>query len=268
MLNQLTCAIIDDEPLAVKLLESYVQKTPFLHLSATYGSAIEALYALQASPVNLLFLDIQMPDLTGLDFARMLPPSVHVVFTTAFREYAIDGYKVGAFDYLLKPVAYADFLSAAQRVWGYVNREIAGEGKDEKEKPETSDENIKESVSKSEEKLDMENGSFFVKSDYKYVRVICDDILYIEGLKDYVKIHLASSSRSIVSLVSMRALENALSSSSFLRVHRSYIVNMQRVVAVEKSSVFFSEKETLPISDTYKEQVQKYVAEHSIQGRQ
>ena len=258
MAKQLTCAIIDDEPLAVKLLESYAQKTSFLNLVATYGSAVEAMYALQTSPV-----DIQMPDLTGLDFARMIPSSIHVVFTTAFREFAIDGYKVGAIDYLLKPIAYTDFLSAAQRVLTVVGRQAAEEVVC---KPKTVTENLPAEDDNTDAVLPVEDGMFFVKSDYKYVRVSCQDILYIEGLKDYVKMHLASSQRAVVSLVSMRTLENTLPSTSFLRIHRSYIVNMKRVSMVDRNSVAIADF-VLPISDSYKDAVQKYVSEHAIQGR-
>lgn len=263
MAKQLTCAIIDDEPLAVKLLESYAQKTSFLNLVATYGSAVEAMYALQTSPVDILFLDIQMPDLTGLDFSRMIPSSIHVVFTTAFREFAIDGYKVGAIDYLLKPIAYTDFLSAAQRVLTVVDRQAAEEVVC---KPKTVTDNLPAEDDNTEAVLPVEDGMFFVKSDYKYVRVSCQDILYIEGLKDYVKMHLASSQRAVVSLVSMRTLENTLPSTSFLRIHRSYIVNMKRVSMVDRNSVAIADF-VLPISDSYKDAVQKYVSEHAIQGR-
>lgn len=264
MPRQLTCAIIDDEPLAVKLLESYAQKTSFLNLVATYGSAVEAMYALQTSPVDILFLDIQMPDLTGLDFARMIPSSIHVVFTTAFREFAIDGYKVGAVDYLLKPIAYTDFLSAAQRVLAVVGRQVSAE--EVVSKPKTVTENPSAEEGNTDAALPVEDGMFFVKSDYKYVRVSCQDILYIEGLKDYVKMHLASSQRAVVSLVSMRTLENTLPSTSFLRIHRSYIVNMKRVSMVDRNSVAIADF-VLPISDSYKDAVQKYVSEHAIQGR-
>lgn len=264
MAKQLTCAIIDDEPLAVKLLESYAQKTSFLNLVATYGSAVEAMYALQTSPVDILFLDIQMPDLTGLDFARMIPSSIHVVFTTAFREFAIDGYKVGAVDYLLKPIAYTDFLSAAQRVLAVVGRQVSAE--EVVSKPKIVTENPPAEDGNTDAALPVEDGMFFVKSDYKYVRVSCQDILYIEGLKDYVKMHLASSQRAVVSLVSMRTLENTLPSTSFLRIHRSYIVNMKRVSMVDRNSVAIDDF-VLPISDSYKDAVQKYVSEHAIQGR-
>ena len=214
-------------------------------------------------PVDILFLDIQMPDLTGLDFARMIPSSIHVVFTTAFREFAIDGYKVGAIDYLLKPIAYTDFLSAAQRVLAVVGRQAAEE---DVRKPKTVTENLPAEDGNTDAALPVEDGMFFVKSDYKYVRVSCQDILYIEGLKDYVKMHLASSQRAVVSLVSMRTLENTLPSTSFLRIHRSYIVNMKRVSMVDRNSVAIADF-VLPISDSYKDAVQKYVSEHAIQGR-
>ncbi len=239
----LTCAIIDDEPLAVKLLQSYVAKTPFLELRGSYASAVEALYTLQTEPVDLLFLDIQMPELGGLDMAKMLHGETRIVFTTAFDQYAIDSYKVNAADYLLKPVSYTDFLSAAQRVQAYFER-------------------IRSAADAPAETAD----SFFVKSEHKFVRVRYADILYVEGLKDYVKIYLEGEKKSVVSLTSMRTLESFLPTEHFLRIHRSYIVNMAQVSHLERAAIVFGERK-LPISDSYKDRVQEYVSRYLLQGR-
>ena len=172
---RLTCAIIDDEPLAVSLLESYVLKTPFLDLQGTYNSALDALSDLRDRPVDLLFLDIQMPELSGLEFSRILNADTRVIFTTAFDQYAVDSYRVNALDYLLKPISYPDFLASANKAlrWYELLR-----------KPVSSEE--KEESAPIAEKGGME--SIFVKSEYKLLQIELRKILYIEGLKDYVKI--------------------------------------------------------------------------------
>lgn len=246
---KITCAIIDDEPLAVKLLESYVAKTPFLEHGGSYNSAVEALYALQTRPVDLLFLDIQMPELNGLDFAKVLGGKTRVVFTTAFSQYAIDSYKVNAAGYLLKPISYTDFLSAATKVLDAA----------EQSRPASRESAPAEAAQSGDE-------SFFVKSDYKLLRIRYNEILYIEGLKDYVKIYLEGTHKPVLSLISMRTIENNLPSSRFLRIHRSFIVNMEKVQVMEKGQIVFGDK-MLPISDSYKDRVADYVNRHMLQGR-
>lgn len=240
----MTCAIIDDEPLAVKLLEAYALKTPELQLLSTYSSAIEAYGGLRETPVDLIFCDIQMPDLDGLKFAQMLSGErTRIVFTTAFDQYALEGWKVDALDYLLKPIAYPDFLAAVQKAQRWFERE----GQSAPAAPATSD-------------------SFFVKSDYKLVRVNFSDILYVEGVKDYVKIYLSGDRKSVLSLTSMRAIEGALPATSFLRVHRSYIVNMDQADVVERGQILLGDK-SIPISDSYKDAVMAYVNDRMLQGR-
>lgn len=241
MRNKLTCALVDDEPWAVKLLETYVERTSFLELRGTFSSAVAAAGALGSAPVDLLFLDIQMPDLDGLEFSRMLPPSSRVVFTTAFSQYAVDGFRVNALDYLLKPISYADFLNAANKAQEWFSRCAV------EEEPDKAD-------------------SFFVKSDYRLVRVQFDDVLYVEGLKDYVKICLASVRKPILALTAMRTVEQYLPASKFMRVHRSFIVNMDKVDVLDRGQIVFGEKR-IPVSDSYKEAVQAYVNERLLQGR-
>lgn len=244
----LTCAIVDDEPLAVRLLETYVQKTPFLHLCGSYSSAIEAMSGLRDTPVDLLFLDIQMPELSGLDFARIVGEETRIVFTTAFSQYAIDGYKVNAIDYLLKPISYADFLTAANKAIRWFGHTASNEEATASSVPPA------------------EPDAFFVKSDYKIIRVCFDDILYIEGLKDYVKIYLESSRKPVLSLTAMRTVENFLPSSTFQRIHRSFIVNMNKITVMERGQIVFGDKR-IPISDSYKERIQDFINRHLLQGR-
>ena len=239
------CAIVDDEPLALGLLESYVKKTPFLELCGCYSSAVQAMSRLSEQPVDLLFLDIQMPELNGLEFSRMLPESTRIVFTTAFGQYALDGYRVNALDYLLKPISYSDFMEAVQKAvrWFELNRkdtsspEPAGEWAD------------KECI--------------YVKSDYKLVRIALSHILYIEGLKDYVKIYTDDGQRPILSLGSMKAMEEKLPPERFIRVHRSFIVQKQKIQVVDKGRIVFG-KEYIPVSDSYKQELQNYLNKYLI----
>ena len=206
----LRCALVDDEPLALSLLESYVRKTDSLELCGSYSSAIQAMKGLPEHPVDLLFLDIQMPELNGLEFSRMVSPNTRIIFTTAFEQYAIDGYRVNALDYLLKPISYSDFIEA-------VNKAIQWfEMRKKAELPDTGQVSIP-----------TDSNHIYVKSDYKIVQIELDKILYIEGLKDYIKIYTEDNPRPILSLTSMKTMEEKLPSSRFIRVHRSYIVQKQ-----------------------------------------
>lgn len=239
------CAIIDDEPLAVKLLEDYINRTPGLELTGSYRSAIEAMTGLSHKPVDLLLLDIQMPEVDGLTFAHMIQNSgTKVVFTTAFSEYAVDSYKVSALDYLLKPITYEAFMAAVTKA---------------QLRTQEANSHIEQST-----RGGMQD-CIFVKSDYKMVRLRYCDITYIEGLKDYVKIYLSDQRRSVVSLSSMRTLESQLPK-DFVRVHRSYIVNMQHVTQVERNQLLVDDRE-IPISEGYKEAVQNYVQARTLQSR-
>ena len=226
----INCAIIDDEPLAAGLLKSYAEKTPFLHLTGTYGSAIEAMKQLRDEPVQLLLL-------SGIEFAKILSPETKIIFTTAFQQYAIEGYKVSALDYLLKPISYDDFLRASNKAleWFATNMRQQACAHDR---------------------------FMYVKSEYKLQRVALDDILYIEGLKDYVRIHLADGQR-IMSLMSMKKLEDYLPRPEFLRTHRSYIVHMSKVEQIDRFRIVFGD-DYIPISDSYKDTVQQYFDEHTL----
>lgn len=230
----LNCAIVDDEPLALSLLESYVNKTPFLNLTGKYSSAMQAMKELPDMKVSLLFLDIQMPELNGLEFSRMVDPQTRIVFTTAFGQYAIDGYRVNALDYLLKPISYPDFLQAANKALQWF---------DLVQKPE-------------------EKESIYVKSDYKLVQIELKKILYIEGLKDYIKIYLEDSPKPILSLMSMKSMEELLPANRFMRVHRSYIVQKEKIRIIDRGRIVF-DKTYIPISDSYKQAFQSFLDERS-----
>ncbi len=236
----LKCAIVDDEPLALELLKSYVKKTPVLELNGAYSSAIEAMKMLPDNPVDLFFLDIQIPELNGLEFSHMVPEDTRIVFTTAFGQYALDGYKVNALDYLLKPISYTDFLQSVNKAVQWFDRK-RGTDNEPTDKPDF----------------------IYVKSDYKLIQISLKDILYIEGLKDYVKIHLEGESRPILSLTSLKALEEKLPTDRFIRVHRSYIVQKQKIKVIDKARIVFG-KEYIPVSESYKQELQNYINDHSV----
>lgn len=246
---KITCAIVDDEPLAVSLLESYALKTPFLELKGKYNSALQAMEALSGESVDLLFLDIQMPELTGLEFSRFLPKETRIIFTTAFNQYAIDSYKVNALDYLLKPINYTDFLTASNKAlqWFEMARKVPVNPLKIEEKPIG-----KEGVE-----------SIFIKTEYKLIQIELSRILYIEGLKDYVKIYVEGETRPILSLMSMKAMEDMLPANRFIRVHRSFIVQPEKIKIIERNRIVFG-KEYIPISDTYKDKFYEFLAQRSL----
>ena len=234
------CAIVDDEPLAVELLASYVKKIPFLELSGKYSNATDALQGITENPVDLLFLDIQMPELNGLELSKMIPETTRVVFTTAFNQYAVDGFRVNALDYLLKPISYADFLEACNKAMQWFQ---LVQQQDEQATPTAEKEEIK---------------SIFVKSEYKLLQINLDDIRYIEGLKDYVKIYTEQSPHPILSLMNMKAIEQMLPASRFIRVHRSFIVQKSKIREIERNRIVFGDV-YIPIGDSYKQAFQDFI---------
>lgn len=243
----LTCAIIDDEPLAISLLESYTKKTPFLELKGKYHSALQALEPLKQEPVDLLFLDIQMPELSGMEFSRLIQGETRIIFTTAFEQYALDSYKVEALDYLLKPIRYPDFLQAANKAlrWYEMTRP---------QQPPVS-------------QAPVEKESIFIKTEYKLIQIELRKILYVEGLKDYVKIYTEESPKPILSLLTMKAMEEMLPPNRFIRVHRSFIVQPEKIEAIERNRIVFG-KEYIPISDNYKQKFMEFLATRSLLPKQ
>lgn len=241
----LNCIAVDDEPLALGLVCAFIEQTPFLKLAGCYSSAIEALKGLHEKSPDLLFLDIQMPDLNGIELARILDrggakPAPRVVFTTAFNQYAIEGYKVDALDYLLKPFGYDEFLRAANKARSYAERLHHSAP-------------IPIAVPEAEEEY------LFLKVEYQLVRVAYKDILYIEGLKDYVKVYLQGSTKPILTLTSLKALEEKLPGRRFMRIHRSFIVSLEQIKAVTKNSVQIGDI-TITVSDQYKEPFSQFLS--------
>jgi DNA-binding LytR/AlgR family response regulator len=235
------CLALDDEPLALEKMSNYIQKTPFLKLVGVCRSGFEAICYLSESKVDLLFADINMPDLNGLDFVKSLHTKPQIIFTTAFSEYAFEGFKVNALDYLLKPIGYDEFLKSVNKARNYFEIHSTQHRHDENE-----------------------NEYLFIKSDYKIVRISLDDILYIEGMREYVRIHLVSG-KSIMPLISLRVLEERLPSSKFMRVHRSYIVNLRKISTIDHSRITFDGKVFIPISEQYKDFFQKFLNLHSLE---
>lgn len=235
----LNCIIVDDEPLALDLLETYVRRTPFLRLAARCDNAVEALAALDKEPVDLAFLDIQMPELNGLELSRLITHRTKIVFTTAFEQYALEGFRVDAVDYLLKPFNYAEFLRAATKAQHLV----------ELERNQSADACHPDSI--------------FVKSDYKLVQIELRHILYIEGLKDYVRIQTDTPQGGILTLMNMKNIEERLPADTFLRIHRSYIVNINQIKTIERNRIVFG-KVYIPVSDSYKDRFAEMLEKRSI----
>ena len=238
---KITCVIVDDEPMALNLVESYVKKTPFLELKQKCSSAIEAMEFIKERPVDLLFLDIQMPDLTGIEFSKMLPKDTRVIFTTAFDQYALEGFKVEALDYLLKPFDYAEFLAAAN-------------------KANTWFELVK---GRQQHVISEEKEFLFVKSEYKQLRIKLADVLYFEGLKDYIKIWIKDNPKAILTLMSLKSLQEELPSSQFMRVHRSFIVSLKNIEVVERSQIIIN-KQRITVSEQYKSTFLEYINSNSL----
>lgn len=240
--------VIDDEPLALQQLAAYVKKIPFLDLVAECQSAIEARDIINNERIDAIFVDINMPDMNGMDFVRSLAAPPLVVFTTAYSEYAVDGYKVDAVDYLLKPFGLDDFKRAALRV----KRRFEIENLVDTEPAETSSSAATNSISSDDE-------SIFLKTEHRVVRVNIADIRYIEGMSEYLKVHIEGQ-RPIIMLFSMKKMEERLPS-HFLRIHRSYIVNMRHVQEVTKNRILMDADTYLPIGDMYKEPLSAYLAD-------
>lgn len=235
----LNCIAVDDEPLALGLVCRFIEQTPFLNLAGQYPSAVEALKAIHSQKIDLIYLDIQMPDLSGMELARVIgkgPETPRIIFTTAFEQFGLEGYKVDALDYLLKPFNYEEFLRTATKALSYyelINRPAPA--------PNSDDQYL------------------FLKVEYQWVRIALDDILYFEGLKDYVKVHLKNDEKGVLSLTSLKDLEEKLSSKKFMRVHRSFIVALDKITAMTKNSLQIGKK-NITVGDQYKDAFNQFVS--------
>lgn len=219
----INCLLIDDEPLALQLLEDFINRIPYLRLLGKFEEPLQALPLLESREVDLLFLDIKMPDISGIDFFKKLGYKPEVIFTTAYSEFAIDGFELNAFDYLLKPVSFEKFTASCNRAKEYIELKT----------------------------VKIKRDYFFINAAHKFYKIFYDDILYLEGLKDYTRIYLRSSPYPLVILHYLKYFEDMLDKTEFCRIHRSYIVSVSKISIVSKKSVTVNEKE-LPISDNYK----------------
>lgn len=269
---KISCIVVDDEPLAARLIESYVVKTPFLDLRGVFNSGSAAFTFLQDNPVDLLFCDIQMPGLNGMELSRMLPAGTRIIFTTAFSEYAVEGFKVRALDYLLKPVSYEDFLASALKAKEYFDL-MAASSSGKTSVPASAEPHGKQDAAASESAslsasqpaapavssaaaspaaAPASIRSIFVKTEYRLQQIDLDRITFIEGLKDYVKIHLDDGTPPVLSLMRLKTLEDSLPSDRFVRVHKSFIVQTSRIEAIERARIIIG-KDYIPIGETYQD---------------
>jgi two-component system response regulator LytT len=235
----LNCVAIDDEPLALELVGKFIEQTAFLKLIGKFSNAIEALSFINQQEVQLIFMDIQMPDLSGMELARVLDgkkksDQTRIIFATAYHQFAIEGYKVDALDYLLKPYSYEEFLNAATKAFAYFER-LNQEGKSESKEAEKSNPDY-----------------IFLKVEYQLVKVQLKDIAYVEAYKDYVKVHLISKPNPILSLTSLKSMEELLPADQFMRVHRSFIVALDHIESVSKNVINIG-NQSIAVGDNYKE---------------
>jgi len=236
------CIAIDDEPLALKKLVTYIKKIPYLELVAQCRSAIEAQRVIDNQEVEAIFLDINMPDLNGLDFAKSMQDHSKgpvMVFTTAYSEYAIEGYKANGVGYLLKPYSFEEFEDAVLKV---------------KEICEIRQQAMTEVTAQSDD-----NGIIFVKSDYKIVRIAIEHITHIEAMSEYLRITCDDKERPVIVLLSMKKIEEHLPSNQFMRIHRSFIINLKKISEIKKNHVVIEGDISLPIGDNYKDAFMNYL---------
>ncbi len=236
-MKTLRCIIVDDEPLAVKMLEGFVERTPFLELAASFNDPVLALSEIRAKAPELVFLDIQMPDLDGMELSRMLPPDTRVIFTTAFKQYAFESYEVSALDFLLKPIRYQKFLEAAQKAQEWFA--------------------LKEAASAPVPSA--EKTSVFLKVDGVLRKVELSDIQYVEGMKDYVMFHLASARQPLVTHLTMKAAEDLLPPEQFMRIHRSYILGLEHIASVSPQGDVKVGEALLHVSEGYRPAFDAYL---------
>ena len=241
----LTCIIVDDEPLAVKLMESFVAKTPELELLGSFTDSVEAINAVKEQKPNLLFLDIQMPDLNGMELAHMIPAETRVIFTTAFKEYAFESYEVSALDFLLKPIRYNKFMVAVEKAkeWFYT-------------KPSTNTQHPTPNT-----KIP---SALFVRVDGELRNITIENIIYVNGMKDYVMFYLDGETKPLITHLTMKAVEEMLPPDKFLRVHRSYIIAVDKIRKVDRNDCIYIGNEIIHVPDGYQESFHNFLGTRTI----
>ena len=246
-MKALRCMVVDDEPLAVKMLENFISKTSFLSLEASFTDPVEALEAIREKCPQLVFLDIQMPDLNGMELSRMVPEGTRIIFTTAFKDYAFDSYEVSALDFLLKPIRYQKFLEAAEKAkqWFTLLEDA-------------------EAAAAAGTGGGGQQDSIFVKADGQLHKVALADIRYVEGMKDYVLLHLCSEKRPLVTHITMKAVEELLPAGTFMRVHRSYIVALDKIASISGSYDISIGDTLIHVSDAYRASFEQYLSQRML----
>ena len=239
-MRPLTCMIVDDEPLAVRLLESYVEKTPDLQLLASFTDSITAVNAVKEQKPDLLFLDIQMPNIDGMELAHSLPAETRVVFTTAFKEYAFESYEVNALDFLLKPIRYNKFLNAVEKA----KKQISPQA----ETPQ----------------LSPQQNTVFIRVDGEWRNVVIDKITYVSCIKDYVMFYLDDEPKPLITHLTMKAVEQMLPSEKFLRIHRSYIVAIDKISKIDRNDCVYIGKEIIHVPEGYQQAFQTFLETRSF----
>ena len=234
----ISCIIVDDEPLAVKLLESFVTKTPDLRLLGSFTDSVEAINAIKEQKPDLLFLDIQMPDLNGMELAHMIPPTTRVIFTTAFKEYAFESYEVSALDFLLKPIRYNKFLAAVEKAKQWYEREPSAD--------------------------DAKSTSLFIRVDGELRNVTIDNITYVSGMKDYVMFYLDGESKPLITHLTMKAVEAMLPTDKFLRVHRSYIIAVDKIKKIDRNDCIYIGEEIIHVPEGYQQAFHTFIDTRSF----
>lgn len=234
-MTPITCIIVDDEPLAVKLLESFAAKTPQLQLLASFTDSVEALSWLRDHPVQLVFMDIQMPDMNGMELSHMLPTDTKIIFTTAFKEYAFESYEVSALDFLLKPIRYNKFIAAVEKVEQWFSRSHV-------ERVPTT---------------------IFLRVDGELRQINFDNILFVEGMKDYVRFHVEGERLPLTTHMTMKAVEDALPAEDFMRINRSYIVRLDKIRTVDRNLCAYIGNEIIRVTEAYREAFERYCSNAS-----
>ena len=236
------CLIVDDEPLALHILEDYMSKIPFLKLVKATTDPIEALTLVQEGNIELVFLDVQMPELTGIQFLRIANGKAKVILTTAYPQYALEGYELDVIDYLLKPIAFDRFFKSVQKAQTILQPASA--------KPQVIEQTPQPP------QANLLSDFIFVKTEHKIQKVYLNDVLFIEGLKDYISIF--TTAERIITLQNMKKMEDALPEKHFIRVHKSYIVSINKIDSIERSRIFIGDK-VIPVGDTYREEFFKII---------
>lgn len=236
-MKEISCAVVDDEPLAVKLIESFIARTPFLKLEASFTDSVEAMTELKKHPVDLLFLDIQMPDMDGMELSHIIPESTRIIFTTAFKEYAFDSYDVAALDFLLKPIRYDKFLRASEKAkeWFALKN------------------------TKTEQFSEVAATDMFLRVDGELKRIDISKILFVEGLKDYVRFHFADAPRSLITHLTMKSVEETLPSEKFMRISRSYIVALDHIRSVDRNMCVYIGNTVIKVTDMYRAEFDNFI---------